>query len=46
MSTAQTAARENLAEAASAQAKWAASEGSWKQQKEALEKEIADLNTR
>lgn len=46
MSTAQTTARENLAEAASAQAKWEASAGSWRQQKEALEKEIADLNAR
>ncbi|KAG6330667.1 hypothetical protein ID866_8422 [Astraeus odoratus] len=46
LATAQATARQNLAEAASAQAKWEASEGSWKQQKEALEKEIADLNTR
>ncbi|KIJ62559.1 hypothetical protein HYDPIDRAFT_93869 [Hydnomerulius pinastri MD-312] len=38
--------RENLAEAANAQAKLEASEGSWKQQKEALDKEVADLSAR
>ncbi|KAI6030410.1 hypothetical protein F5J12DRAFT_800153 [Pisolithus orientalis] len=46
LTAAQATARQNLAEAASAQAKLEASEGSWKQQKEALEKEIADLNAR
>ncbi|KAG1824960.1 hypothetical protein EV424DRAFT_710307 [Suillus variegatus] len=46
LSVTQTTSRENLSEAANAQAKLAASEGSWKQQKEALDKEIADLNAR
>ncbi|KAG2753160.1 hypothetical protein P692DRAFT_20797402 [Suillus brevipes Sb2] len=46
LSAAQATSRENLSEAANAQAKLAASEGSWKQQKEALDKEIADLNAR
>jgi nucleoprotein TPR len=46
LSVAQATSRENLSEAANAQAKLAASEGSWKQQKEALDKEIADLNAR
>ncbi|KAI6016240.1 TPR/MLP1/MLP2-like protein-domain-containing protein [Pisolithus marmoratus] len=46
LTAAQATARQNLAEAASAQAKLEASEDSWKQQKEALEKEIADLNAR
>jgi len=42
----QATSRENLSEAANAQAKLEASEGSWRQQKEALDKEIADLNAR
>ncbi|KAF9242663.1 hypothetical protein BU15DRAFT_72775 [Melanogaster broomeanus] len=46
LSSAQNASRQNLAEAANAQAKLEASEGSWKQQKEALDKEVADLNAR
>ncbi|KAG1882174.1 hypothetical protein F4604DRAFT_1678591 [Suillus subluteus] len=48
LSVAQATSRENLSGlgAANAQAKLAASEGSWKQQKEALDKEIADLNAR
>lgn len=46
LATAQATARHNLSEAATTQAKLEASEGSWKQQKEALEKEIADLNAR
>ncbi|KAG2344469.1 hypothetical protein BDR05DRAFT_975520 [Suillus weaverae] len=46
LSIAQATSRENLSEAANAQAKLAASEGSWKQQKEALDKEISDLNAR
>ncbi|KAI6151410.1 hypothetical protein EDD17DRAFT_1636802 [Pisolithus thermaeus] len=46
LTAAQATARQNLSEAASAQAKLEASEGSWKQQKEALEKEIADLSAR
>ncbi|OJA16044.1 hypothetical protein AZE42_05491 [Rhizopogon vesiculosus] len=46
LSAAQAISRENLSEAANAQAKLEASEGSWKQQKEALDKEISDLSTR
>ncbi|KAF9452906.1 hypothetical protein P691DRAFT_659626 [Macrolepiota fuliginosa MF-IS2] len=46
LSVAQTAARDNSTAAETAQAKLAASEGSWKQQKEALDKEIGDLNDR
>ncbi|KAG2144206.1 hypothetical protein DEU56DRAFT_790720 [Suillus clintonianus] len=46
LSVSQATSRENLSEAANAQAKLAASEGSWRQQKEALDKEIADLNAR
>lgn len=46
LASAQAKSRENLAEAADAQAKLEASEGSWKQQKEALDKEVADLNVR
>ena len=46
LSNAQAASRQNLAEVANAQAKLEASEGSWKQQKEALDKEVADLNAR
>lgn len=39
-------ARDNLAAAETAQAKLAASESSWKQQRDALDKEMADLNAR
>ncbi|KAG2147462.1 uncharacterized protein EDB93DRAFT_1147386 [Suillus bovinus] len=46
LSVAQATSRENTSEAANAQAKLAASESSWKQQKEALDKEITDLNAR
>ncbi|KAH7885445.1 hypothetical protein F5I97DRAFT_1885511 [Phlebopus sp. FC_14] len=46
LASAQATARQNLAEAANAQAKLEASEGSWKQQKEALDKELSDLNAR
>lgn len=46
LSHAQAASRQNLAGIANAQAKLDASEGSWKQQKEALDKEVADLNAR
>ncbi|TFY64347.1 hypothetical protein EVJ58_g2677 [Rhodofomes roseus] len=40
------AAREKSAVAETAEAKLAASESSWRQQKEAMDKEIVDLNTR
>lgn len=46
ISSAQAAARDNLAAAETARAKLVTSENSWKQQKEALDKEINDLNTR
>lgn len=46
LSQAQSTARDNQAAAETAQAKLAASESSWKQQREALDKEIADLNAR
>ncbi|KAF8443123.1 hypothetical protein L210DRAFT_3620711 [Boletus edulis BED1] len=46
LSTAQAAVRQNQAETANAQAKLEASEGSWRQQKEALDKEVADLTAR
>ncbi|KAF8887179.1 hypothetical protein BD779DRAFT_1672932 [Infundibulicybe gibba] len=46
LNAAQTAARDNLTTAETANAKLAASEGSWKQQKESLDKEVADLNAR
>ncbi|KAJ3573187.1 hypothetical protein NP233_g2600 [Leucocoprinus birnbaumii] len=46
LSIAQNAARDNSTAAETAQAKLAASESSWKQQKESLDKEIADLNAR
>ncbi|KAF5340774.1 hypothetical protein D9611_007504 [Ephemerocybe angulata] len=42
----QRKARESQSAAETAQAKLAASEGSWKAQKEALDKEVSDLNTR
>lgn len=44
LSTVQSAARDNSTAAETAQAKLAASESSWKQQKEALDKEITALN--
>lgn len=44
LSTAQSATRDNSTAAETAQAKLAASESSWKQQKEALDKEITALN--
>lgn len=46
LSQAQTKARNSLAAAETAQAKLVASESSWKQQREALDKELADLNAR
>ncbi|KAG9315951.1 hypothetical protein JVU11DRAFT_3605 [Chiua virens] len=46
LSNVQAASRRNLADTANAQAKFEASEGSWKHQKDALDKEIADLNAR
>ncbi|GJE88476.1 hypothetical protein PsYK624_045590 [Phanerochaete sordida] len=46
LSQAQTKARDSLAAAETAQAKLVASESSWKQQREALDKELADLNAR
>lgn len=42
----QSSARDYQTSSETAQAKLATSETSWKQQKETLEKEIADLNTR
>lgn len=44
LSVSQATSRENLSEVANTQAKLAPSEGSWRQQKEALDREIADLN--
>lgn len=46
LSSAKAASQQNLAEVANAQAKLEASEGSWRQQKEALDKELVDLNAR
>jgi TPR/MLP1/MLP2-like protein len=46
LSSAQTAYRDNLAAAETAQANLATSESSWKQQKETLTKELADVNAR
>lgn len=46
LARARTAARENQNASETAQAKLAASEASWRQQKEALDKEIAELNKR
>ncbi|KAG2010159.1 hypothetical protein CC2G_013002 [Coprinopsis cinerea AmutBmut pab1-1] len=46
LSDAQNKARENQAASETAVAKLAASEQSWKQQKETLDKEISDLNAR
>jgi nucleoprotein TPR len=46
LTAANDASRTNAATAETAQAKLAASEVSWRQQKDALEKEVSDLNTR
>jgi nucleoprotein TPR len=46
LSTAQEKVRDNQAASDTAVAKLAASEQSWNQQKDILDKEIADLNTR
>jgi nucleoprotein TPR len=46
LSAVQTAYRDNLAAAETAQANLATSESSWKQQKETLTKELADVNAR
>jgi nucleoprotein TPR len=43
---AQASFRDSLASAETAQAKLSTSEASWKQQKDALDKEILDLNAR
>lgn len=46
LAAAQTKVRENQAASENAIAKLAASENSWNQQKQTLEKEISDLNGR
>ena len=46
LTTAQVTVRESRAAAETAQAKLSASEASWLQQRETLDKELADLNTR
>ncbi|KAF5382472.1 hypothetical protein D9615_003024 [Tricholomella constricta] len=46
LATVQTTARDNLTAAETAKANLATSEGSWNHQKEALDKEVADLNAR
>lgn len=46
LATVNASSRDNLTAAETAAAKLAASENSWAQQKQALDKEIADLNTR
>lgn len=46
LNTAQTQARDSLATSETSQAKLATSETSWNQQKDALDKEISDLNAR
>lgn len=46
LTKANASARDNLAASETAQAKLATSEASWKQQREALDKEVAGLNTR
>ena len=46
ITAAQAAARENLAAAETANSKLATSETSWKQQKQTLDKEIAELTSR
>ena len=46
LSQSQLAAREGRAAAETAEAKLASSEASWQQQRESLDKEIADLQSR
>ncbi|KDQ62646.1 hypothetical protein JAAARDRAFT_54566 [Jaapia argillacea MUCL 33604] len=46
LASAHSAARDSLSAAETAQAKLTTSEASWKQQKEALDKEVADLSSR
>jgi len=46
VTTLQTTAREHLSAAETAQVKLASSESSWRHQKESLDKEVADLNSR
>jgi nucleoprotein TPR len=46
LTASQAAAREHLTAAETAQAKLTSSENSWTQQKDALAKEVADLNAR
>ncbi len=46
LAKAKATARDSLAASETAQSKLATSETSWKQQKDALDKEVADLNTR
>lgn len=46
LARARAAARENQNASETAQAKLATSEASWRQQREALDKEIAELNKR
>lgn len=46
LTASQAATREHLTAAETAQAKLASSENSWTQQKDALAKEVADLNVR
>nr|UPW42857.1 nucleoprotein MLP2 [Hypsizygus marmoreus] len=46
LATSQATARDNLTTAETAKANLVASEASWKQQREALDKEVADLNAR
>jgi nucleoprotein TPR len=46
LSATQAKARDNLAAAETAQVKFVTSEKSWKQQKQALDQEVVDLNAR
>lgn len=46
LATVQTSSRNNLTAAETAKANLISSESSWKQQKEALDKEITNLNAR
>ncbi|KAG6916320.1 hypothetical protein DXG01_007370 [Tephrocybe rancida] len=46
LATAQTSARDNLTAAETAKINLSTSESSWRHQKDALDKEVADLNTR
>jgi nucleoprotein TPR len=46
LATSQAASRDSLSASETAQAKLLSSETSWKQQKEALDKEVVDLNAR